>query len=75
MNRETQFSASDTLVVVDTARRRRRNLIIAAVAIVAVLLLAYLAFGRGTAGPAGGEKGAGQVPSVSVVVPGTCAPI
>lgn len=71
MNRETQFSSSDTLVVVDTARRRRRNLIIAAVAIVAALLIAYYFFGRGSSEPAGaGGPGAGQVPTVSVVVPG-----
>lgn len=77
MNRETRFEGSDTLIVVDRSARRRK-LIIAAVAVVAALLIAYFMFGRGeeeSAAPAnaasaqGGGRG-GQIPSVTVVVPG-----
>jgi HlyD family secretion protein len=74
MNRETNFASSDTLVVVDSARRRRRNLIIAVVVILAALLIAYVMFARSSSAPAGGRgPGAGQVPSVSVMVPGRTA--
>ncbi|MCL6698425.1 efflux RND transporter periplasmic adaptor subunit [Sphingomonas sp. NSE70-1] len=73
MNRETSFSSSDTLVVVDRSTRRR-NIIIAAVVGIAVLLAAFLIFGRGgdekAAGAAGAGPGGGQVPTVTVVVPG-----
>ena len=75
MNRETTgFDSSDTLVVVDRSRRRRTVLIAAALAVV-VLLLAFFLM-RGSGEPAGGEGGAGaggrggQVPSVTVIVPG-----
>ncbi len=78
MNRETMMHRSETLVVVDKLARRR-NMIIAAVAVVAILLLAYVLFGRGkdeaattpanAAGGAGGGRG-GQIPSVTVIVPG-----
>jgi HlyD family secretion protein len=73
MNRETSIHSSDTLVVVDRSRRRRR-LLIAAIAAIAVIVIALaLIYGRGggdtkslkTAGAA-----AGQVPTVTVVVPG-----
>jgi len=74
MNRETRLDRSDTLVVVDRSRRNR-NLILAAVGVVALLVLGWVLFGRGKpdavpaqAGAAAG--GAGQVPTVSVVVPG-----
>jgi HlyD family secretion protein len=79
MNRETRLEASDTLVVVDRSRRRR-NLIIAAVIAAAVLLFAFLFMrdgGNDEAAPAGAQAGAqadgrgGQVPTVSVVVPGS----
>lgn len=75
MNRETQFASSDTLVVVDRSRRRR-NIILAIVAVVVLALGAYFMFGGGEdqAGGASAEAGAagdrGQVPTVSVVVPG-----
>ncbi len=74
MNRETTLHSSDTLVVVDRSRRRRTILIAVAVAIAAAALLAFLFLGGGDekAGPgagAGGPNG-GQVPTVSVVVPG-----
>lgn len=80
MNRETRLDASDTLVVVDRSRRRR-NLIIAAVIGIVVLAAALFLFSRGDSGQpqqqgaasgapgAGGGRG-GQVPTVTVVVPG-----
>jgi len=70
MNRETSFHSSDTLVVVDRSRRRRQ-LVIGAVIAVAILLLALVMFGRGSSKPAlGTAAGSGQVPSVSIIVPG-----
>ena len=72
MNRETSIHSSDTLVVVDRSRRRRQLIIAAAVGVALLILVLFLVFGRG-----GSEKpaqtaagGAGQVPTVSVVVPG-----
>ncbi len=73
MNRETQFATSDTLVVVDRSRRRR-NIIIAVVAVLAAALIAFFMFGgTGEEQAAAGEAGAGgrgQIPTVTVVVPG-----
>lgn len=72
MNRETSIHSSDTLVVVDRSRSRRR-LVIAAVAGVALLVVVLaVMFGRGASKePAqAAAGGAGQVPTVSVVVPG-----
>ncbi len=74
MNRETTgFESSDTLVVVDRSRRRRTAMIAAAVAVVALLLALF--FMRGSQEPAGGDGAGeggrgGQLPSVTVVVPG-----
>ena len=71
MNRETTIRSSDTLVVVDRSRRRR--MIMIAAAVVLALLAALFFFTRGgedTAAPAAGGPGAGQVPTVTVVVPG-----
>ncbi len=80
MNRETRFEGSDTLIVVDRPNRKRQ-IIIAAVAVVAALLIAFFMFGGGEdesaqqanaaggAGAGGGPRG-GQVPSVTVIVPG-----
>ncbi len=76
MNRETGFHSSDTLVVVDGVQRRRRRIIVAAVviALLAVILVVMLMSG-GKDDPAaslaadGGGRG-GQVPTVTVVVPG-----
>ncbi len=74
MNRETSIYSSDTLIVSDAAaRRRRRWLIIAAV--VAALLIAFVAMrmmGGGTEekAPGAGAGRGGQIPSVTVVVPG-----
>lgn len=71
MNRETSFSSSDTLVVVDRSTRRR-NIIIAAVVGIVALVAAFLMFSGGEDKPAGAgtEAGGGNVPTVSVVVPG-----
>jgi RND family efflux transporter MFP subunit len=73
MNRETHFASSDTLVVVDRSRRRR-NIIIAVVAVAVIVLAAFFMFGGSkeqTAGEAGGAAGdRGQIPTVSVIVPG-----
>lgn len=75
MNRETTFQGSDTLIVVDRSGRRKWIIIGAAVAL-AVLVAAYLMFSgggepgaaEGGGGPGGGRGG--QIPSVSVIVPG-----
>jgi RND family efflux transporter MFP subunit len=70
MNRETSIHSSDTLVVVDRSRRQRQ-LIIAAVAGIAVIaLVLFLMMGRGGSNKPAQPAGAGQVPTVSVVVPG-----
>ncbi len=72
MNRETSIHSSDTLVVVDGARRRRRQIIIAVAVILALVVVALaMTMGRNaTKQPAGGQQGAGQVPTVTVIVPG-----
>ena len=76
MNRETRFQGSDTLIVVD--RRNRKRWIIAAVVAAIALVIAFAMF-RGTddaaapantAGAAGGAGRGGQIPSVTIVVPG-----
>src|SRR6476659_8231450 len=74
MNRETSFRSSDTLIVTDRSGRRRW-VIIGAVVILALLALgSALMMGHGSytsnSGAAGG-KGAGQIPTVTVVVPGS----
>ena len=82
MNRETRFEGSDTLVIVDRSDRRR-NIIVAAVVIGLVLAAVALAMmmNRGkrddapaqaaAAGSVGGKGG--QIPTVSVIVPGLSA--
>ena len=76
MNRETRFQGSDTLIVVD--RRNRKRWIIAAVVAAIALVIAFAMF-RGTddaaapantAGAAGGAGRGGQIPSVTIFVPG-----
>ena len=74
MNRETRLQASDTLIVVDRSKRRR-NIIIAAVVGIAVILVALMMMSGGEdetqTAAAGGPGGpGGQVPTVTVVVPG-----
>jgi len=71
MNRETSIHASDTLIVADR-RQRRRWVILGAAVLVAVLAvgLMLLAGRNPKDAAAAGGKSAGQVPTVSVVVPG-----
>jgi len=74
MNRETAFRSSDTLVVVDGSRRKRWVIIGAVVVALVAVALALMMFGGGKdeAAPAGaGAEGrSGQIPTVTVVVPG-----
>lgn len=78
MNRETTaFESSDTLVVVDRSRRRKRLALIAGGGLLLVLLLAFLLIRGGSESAAGGQAGAaagdepgGQVPNVTIMVPG-----
>lgn len=74
MNRETTFASSDTLVVVDRSRRRR-NILIAGVVAIAVIVGAFLMLSGGSDQQAAGTGadapgGRGQVPTVTIVVPG-----
>ena len=71
MNRETSIR-SDTLIVRDGSRRKRWAIIGAVVALIA-LVLAYMMFSGGDEKPAsaGAEGGGrGQIPTVTVIVPG-----
>ena len=76
MSRETTLHSSDTLVVVDRSKQKRMMIIVAAVIAALALLAAYLLMRGGdepaapAAASAGGRGGAGQVPTVTVVVPG-----
>ena len=74
MNRETSIHSSDTLVVIDAARRRRRLVILGAVAALALFVigLGILTSQRSNSNgaPGAGGASAGQIPSVTVVVPG-----
>jgi RND family efflux transporter MFP subunit len=72
MNRETSIHSSDTLVVVDRSRQRRRILIAGAVLLALIVVGLALTLGRGASSDkkAADAAGAGQVPTVSVVVPG-----
>lgn len=71
MNRETSIHSSDTLVVVDGSRRRRRMIIIAAIAALALFVIGLAVItGRGAQKAAPAGSAAGQIPSVTVVVPG-----
>ena len=72
MNRETSIHSSDTLVVVDRSRRNRQIVIAAVVGIAVILLVLFLMMGRASNKPPQGAAagGAGQIPTVSVVVPG-----
>src|SRR4051812_16805678 len=75
MNRETSIHSSDTLVVVDRSRRRRQLIIAAAVGVLVLAIALFLIFGRGGPDKAAqnAAAAAGQVPSVTVVVPGRSA--
>jgi len=72
MNRETSIrSSSDTIVVVDDAARRKRIAIIAGVVgAVIVLLIALMMFGHHGNQANSAAANAGQIPTVSVIVPG-----
>ena len=72
MNRETSIHSSDTLVVVDRSRRRRQLVIAAAIGVALLVLVLAIVIGRGAANKSAqnGAAGAGQIPTVSVVVPG-----
>jgi len=72
MNRETSIrSSSDTIVVVDDGARRKRVAIIAGVVgAVVVLLIALMMFGHHGNQANSAAATAGQIPTVSVVVPG-----
>jgi HlyD family secretion protein len=71
MNRETSIRTSDTLVVTDRSSRRRW-VIVGALALIAVLVLAAaMIMGRNASkAPPTAAAGAGQIPSVSVIIPG-----
>jgi RND family efflux transporter MFP subunit len=71
MNRETSFHTSDTLVVTDRSRQRRWVIIGIVVALVAIVAIAMMVMGRGGDEKALDAAGStGQIPSVSVIVPG-----
>ena len=72
MNRETSLHYSDTLVVVDRSQRRRWVIIAAIIAAIAIGIAFMMMSGGDQAAPgAGGAEGrGGQVPTVTVVVPG-----
>lgn len=70
MNRETTFHSSDTLVVTNRSRRRRLILIAAVAAVVLVAAALFFMSGSKEEAPAGAEAGRGQVPTVTVIVPG-----
>jgi RND family efflux transporter MFP subunit len=72
MNRETSFHSSDTLVVVDRSRRRRQLIIAAAIAAILLIIVLIAVFARGGSDEAAKKAaaGAGQIPTVSVIVPG-----
>ncbi|MFL6744273.1 MAG: efflux RND transporter periplasmic adaptor subunit [Sphingomicrobium sp.] len=71
MNRETSFHASDTLVVTDRSSRRRWVIIGAVVALAAFAAILIMVMGGGDKkSPDTAGAGAGQIPTVTVVVPG-----
>lgn len=73
MNRETSIRTSDTLVVTDRSSRRRWVIVGALAVIAAIVLGLAMVMGRkaaDTPASANAGQGAGQVPTVTVVVPG-----
>ena len=71
MNRETSIYSSDTLVVTDRSRQRRRYIIVAAVLAALLVVVAAVMLGRGASKTDAPAAGAGQIPTVTVIVPGT----
>lgn len=69
MNRETAFHSADTLVVVDKSGRKRMIIIAAAVIAVVAAAIALMMMTHSGAEEAPTTAG-GQVPTVTVVVPG-----
>jgi RND family efflux transporter MFP subunit len=69
MNRETSFRTSDTLVVTDRSNQRRWVIVAAVVGVLAIIAVAMMLM-RGGSKPDQAAAGAGQVPTVTVVVPG-----
>jgi len=74
MNRETSIYNSDTLVVVDRSRRRRMVIIAAAVLVGLLAIGLAIVLGRSASEKKVADAAAasaGQVPTVSVIVPGS----
>ena len=69
MNLETSFRSSDTLIVTDRSRQRRW-VIIGVVIVVLVAIAAFLLLRGGGGEAKDPQAGAGQIPTVTVVVPG-----
>src|SRR4051794_12247031 len=71
MNRETSIYSSDTLVVTDRSRQRRRWIIIGAALAALLIVIGAIMIGRSaTKSEMAASSGAGQVPTVTVIVPG-----
>src|SRR3954471_19714709 len=71
MNRETSIYASDTLVVTDRSRQRRRWIIIGAALAALLIVIGAIMIGRSaTKSEMAASSGAGQIPTVTVIVPG-----
>jgi RND family efflux transporter MFP subunit len=72
MNRETSIHSSHTLIVDDRARQRRWVIIGVGVALVAIAAVLFMVMGGGKDEKAAADAAAsgGQVPTVSVIVPG-----
>ncbi len=72
MNRETSFRTSDTLIVTDRSRQRRWVIVGAVVALLVIVGAALMFMGAGSSkkGADAAAAGAGQVPTVTVIVPG-----
>src|SRR6059058_1165501 len=70
MNRETSIHSSDTLVIVDRSRRRRQLLIGAAVVLFLLVVGALIMSRHASTVPAAAGGSAGQIPTVTVIVPG-----
>jgi len=71
MNRETSIHSSDTVVVVDRSRRRRWLIIGALVLLALIVVVLAMRGGKDAAQTkAAAAAGAGQIPTVTVIVPG-----
>jgi RND family efflux transporter MFP subunit len=70
MNRETSIHSSDTLVVVDRSRRQRQIVVGVGIALVLLVIVLLVAMSRGGSPKPAQNAAAGQIPSVTVVVPG-----